>query len=220
MRKAAITVTRRGESKPPRDLARFIELVNMERLYERELDDIQARLDAATDDPENAPNSLRNLWVRICGQTAAQLDPETREFLGSPSDFQQFIGKYELLSSAAKVLHSIGKRNAKGPSGYASKLMIHDPQWPAELPFTVSIDLVVDERGRLGVTENPLLKSLVGIPIERIRSCAVCRRFFWAPRVNSECCSGRCRKSYNQRNSREARRKLLANKKPRSRKGR
>jgi hypothetical protein len=41
----------------------------------------------------------------------------------------------------------------------------------------------------------------------RIRACRICQRIFWAPRAKSECCSQRCRKVYNQRNSRARRKK-------------
>lgn len=65
--------------------------------------------------------------------------------------------------------------------------------------------LVINESGRLAL-EDALLDALIGAPAERIKTCAICDAIFWAPRVNSECCSLICRKTYNQRNSRKNRR--------------
>jgi hypothetical protein len=79
--------------------------------------------------------------------------------------------------------------------------------------------LVIDPNGRLAL-RDALLDALIGVPAERIRSCVVCDRIFWAARINSECCSVRCRKTHNQRNSRKARRILLSKKSRSSNKGR
>jgi hypothetical protein len=206
LQKSAKTVTRRGDSSPPTVLAKFIELLNAERLYEREMEDIHGKWNAAMDDSINASKSPRFLWVRLCEEYAKGLQQETRAFLGPVSNLRQFLEAYELLSSAAKVLKSITKAHAAGPPGRASELLMRDPLWPIDLPFTITVELVVDEQGLLAVTENPLLKALQGVPVERLRSCAICRRYFWALRINSECCSERCRKTYNQRNSRDNRR--------------
>lgn len=199
-------MTHRGDTKPPTDLARFIELVNAERLYERELSDIHKALDAATDEPVNASVSLRAKWIRKCEEIAPQLRPETRAYLGPASDLEHFLERYELLSAAGKVLQGITKRRAPGSHGQSHELMIHDTRFPVDVPFTVPIAMAVNADGLLTVVpENLLVASLVDVPVDRIRSCAICRQIFWAPRANSECCSERCRKTYNQRNSRENR---------------
>jgi hypothetical protein len=69
-----------------------------------------------------------------------------------------------------------------------------------------SVDLVVNQDGRIEISKHPVLDALVGVrAADRIKSCAICKRIFWAPRINSECCSLMCRKTYNQRNSRRNR---------------
>lgn len=207
MPKRRQTVTHRGDTKPPTDLARFIELVNAERLYERELPDAHKTLYAAMDDPVNASVAPRVLWIQQCAEIASELRPETRAHLGSASNLEQFLERYELLSAAGKILQGIAKRRAPGSHGQSNELMVHDTRFPVDVPFTVPIAMVVNGDGLLAVKpENPLVASLVDVPADRIRSCAICGQVFWAPRANSECCSEKCRKTYNQRNSRENRR--------------
>lgn len=206
MGKSAQAVTRRGYGRPPKNLARLIELVNAERLYERELEDVHKKLEAAMGDTKNVSTSPRDLWIRVCGETAAKLRQETRTFLGPVSHLQDFLERYELLNSAANVLQGVTKLGAVGSKGQPSELKIRDARWTVDVAFTVPVVMVVDERGQLAIKpENPLVEALVGIPVERIRACAICRRLYWAPRINSECCGEKCRKTYNQRNSRRNR---------------
>ncbi len=205
-------MTHRGQSRPSKDLERFIELVNTERLYERELADTHEALYAALDAPRNASASPRALWTTKCEEIAAKLHSETRAFLGPPSDLRQFLDRYELLESAREVLLGIAKRYGSGPRPHASEVMVHDARFPSEAPFSVMVSLVVNERGVLGASDNPLLLALIGVRVDRIRACTICGRIFWAPRVNSECCSEKCRKTYNQRCSRENRRRRQRNK--------
>ncbi len=204
-RKRAETVTHRGEAAAPAALALFIELVNAQG----ELPDVHDALHNAMDKPENSSTSPRDLWIRICGQIAAGLSRETRGFLGSAEALPRFLERYALLKSAREVLSGIAERYRGDPNAHCSspsELMIHDEQFSAEVPFSVSVNLVINEHGRLAVSENPILNALRNVRADRIRFCAICSRIFWAPRSNSECCSERCRKTYNQRCSRENRR--------------
>jgi hypothetical protein len=207
MRKSAQTVTQRGQSRPPSDLARFIDLVNEERLYERELADTQEALYAAMDDPGNASASPRSLWIRKCEAIADQLNPGTRAFLGPASDLQQFLDRYELLTSAGQVLLHIARQYGSRSRPNAEEIIIRDARFPGvEAPFSVTVNVGVNDEGVLRASDNPLLAALIGVRADRIRACAICGRIFWASRANSECCSETCRKNYNQRNSRLNRR--------------
>jgi len=62
------------------------------------------------------------------------------------------------------------------------------------------------EAARFILLLNAALAAIPANQRHHIRSCAICRQIFWAARVTSECCSLRCRKTYNQRNSRAHRR--------------
>lgn len=46
------------------------------------------------------------------------------------------------------------------------------------------------------------ISAIKAVCADRVRQCAICGNPFWALRVNSECCTEKCRKTYNQRNSR------------------
>jgi hypothetical protein len=204
MRQTAKTVTERGQSKPPQALAGFIELVNVERLFERELPDPFA---AALFDPRNTSMPPRDVYIEHCEKAAASLSPETRAFLGPASDLEVFPVKYQLLKSARAVLLGIARRNEAGSREHSSELMLRDAQFPGvDIPFAVFVNLVVNEHGEFSISTPPVLAALIGVRADRIRSCAICGRIFWAPRINSECCRPRCRKTYNQRHSRENRR--------------
>src|ERR1019366_4288249 len=150
----------------------------------------------------------RDLWIRACEDIAAQLHAITSKFLGPPSDLAQFLDRYEMLKSAGQVLLRIAARCGSGPRAtHPSPLLIHDAHFPGvDVPFSVTVNLIVNHQGELGVADNPLLGALIGVRADRIRACAICGRVFWAPRINSECCSETCRKTYNQRCSRENRR--------------
>jgi hypothetical protein len=85
-------------------------------------------------------------------------------------------------------------------------------------PVSVSATLTVDQSGRLALSEDQLFSLFVGLPADRIRSCAICTKLFWARRTNSECCGQTCRKTFNQRNSRRAARELRLGQKSSTRK--
>lgn len=225
MRKSTETVTHRGQGKPPKGIAQFIELVNAEGLYQRELPDVYKAWYAATDDPESASVSPHDLWVKACAKIAAAFCPATRAFLGPPAKLQSFLDRYEQLKSAREVLVGMARwhrlQSPAHPSKPMDHLVIHDDQLSVDVPHSVGVNLRINEKGVLvlAASGNTLLDALVGVRADRIRSCAICGRIFWARRVNSECCSERCRKTYNQRNTRQARRAREARRKT-SKKGR
>jgi hypothetical protein len=216
MQKLAKPVTQRGQSKPPKGLARFIELANMK--LDRPLDDASLVFDSAVRDPSKTVK-LPDVWEGICAETASTLPPEARAFLGPVADVHGFVANYRTLGYARKLLPAIARQkwpvveNSKAVSYQEfKKIQRARSGLPMGVLCQASVDLVVDGRGQLGLSQNPVLEALVGVRADRIRSCNICNCVFWAPRVNSECCSEHCRKTYNQRNSRAARRKLLAKK--------
>ncbi len=224
MRKAAKAVTRRGQSRPPKDLARFIELANMK--LDRPLDDASRVFDSAVRDPSKTVK-LRDFWLGVCEETASKLPTEARAFLGPAADIHGFVENYKAMENARKLLPAIARQkwpvaeNTSKALSYEEFKKIQRAQsgFPMRVLCPASVALVVDRHGQLGLAKNPVLEALVGVRADRIRSCKICKHVFWAPRVNSECCSKRCRKTYNQRISREARRKLVARRRN-SKKGR
>lgn len=207
-RASAKTVTKRGHSQPPPALADFIRLVNSEQLYQRELPDEGALFDAACKvHPPVSGQDYLDLLVTTRAETVARLSPEARAFLGPPEDPVRpfrFSERWELLKSAGEVLSALAQRSSVGGARkrISSNLLIFDRKFKVGVPFRMTIGIVINELGQGELQKNDLLDALLGAHLDHVRSCAVCRRIFWAPRRNSECCSQRCRKVFNQRNSR------------------
>ena len=107
MQKLAKPVTQRGQSKPPKGLARFIELANMK--LDRPLDDASLVFDSAVRDSSKTVK-LRDFWVGICEETASTLPPEARAFLGPVADVHGFVANYRTLGYARKLLPAIARQ--------------------------------------------------------------------------------------------------------------
>src|SRR5260370_38460285 len=99
MRKAVKAVTRRGQPRPPKDLARFIELANMK--LDRPLDDASRVFDSAVRDPSKTVK-LRDFWLGVCEETASKLPTEARAFLGPAADIHGFVENYKAMENARK----------------------------------------------------------------------------------------------------------------------
>jgi hypothetical protein len=186
---------------------------------DRPLPDVSVVFDSVVRDPSKTIK-LPDFWVKVCEQTASELPPEARAFLGPTLDIRKFVANYRTLGYVRELLPAIaGQRwevaeNTSKASSYKEFKRIQRVRrgLPMRVLCKASVDLVVDGDGRLGLSKNTALDVLVGVRADRLRSCEICKRVFWAPRVNSECCSERCRKTYNQRMSRKARRDLVAKK--------
>ena len=184
------TVTQRGQSKTSSDLAILIDAANR---------------DQQLPDPKELFSGTKHLF-RI-SKFLKSLSAKTRAFLGEPNNVELFRDRYDALRSAQQILPSLAE------------------EWPDDEPsgpgFTslpsVGVNLYIDN-GMIAAS-GTFLNALQGVRADRIRRCNVCRNIFWAPRVNSECCTEKCRKTYNKRNSRAAQ-KELASEKRNARKGR
>lgn len=177
------TVTRRGQSKPPSGLKVLIDMANMpERLPET---------------GELYANTGINLRL---SKFLKSLNKEQREYLGSPTDREEFRDRYDAFRSAQEVLPMLAKSkiSQRGDFDLDAGVMRLPP---------ISVNLYATQGGLLA-SSGTFINSLEGVPSNRIRSCAVCKLVFWAPRENSECCSEKCRKTFNKRNSRSARKRL------------
>lgn len=62
--------------------------------------------------------------------------------------------------------------------------------------------IYVDDNGILRKKDDIILQTLIGLNITRIRQCAICRNFFWANRIDRQCCAKKCADVHNKRNSR------------------
>jgi len=206
MPKTTKTVTERGQSEPPKKLADLIELVNAEWPFERELPNMHAGFEPAMEAySRDTSVSARDLWAKTCDEAADALSPDARAFLGPPARLEAFLDKFTLLKSAREVLLGIARRSRAGSVARSSGVTIRVAEFSVDVPFSAFVNLVVNDQGKLAVSTTPVLDALVGVRADRIRLCVICGRIFWAARVNSECCSERCRKTHNKRTSRKNR---------------
>jgi hypothetical protein len=197
MRQRAKTVTHRGQSAPPENLARFIEWANFFRREAAmpEQDRVSPLFILATMRDRRTQDELMERMGTIPGFSQEVLPHVLERWKKSPT-FETRVWASQLaeLERASQTLEDIAARNRRGTDEKPSFIQC-------------KARLVVDASGRLALRDT-LLDALIGVPAERIKICAICDAIFWAPRVNSECCNTRCRKIYNQRNSRAARRDL------------
>jgi hypothetical protein len=194
MRERAKTVTR-GQSAPPESLAQFIKWANY---FRREAampgeDQLSPLYILATMTERRIEEELIKRMGPLPG-FSEEVRPDTLERWKKHPNFEAKVwaARQIELERASQTLADIAARNRAGTDQKSSIIQC-------------KARLVVDESGRL-VLSDALLDALIGVPAERIKTCAICEAIFWAPRVNSECCSLKCRKTYNQRNSRKNRR--------------
>jgi hypothetical protein len=67
------------------------------------------------------------------------------------------------------------------------------------------IVLDFDEDDQLQFAVDEFSKALEGVDVYRIRKCEICKKVFWAGRLDKKCCSKKCNNVFNVRRSRERR---------------
>ncbi|HKQ08333.1 MAG TPA: hypothetical protein VJ464_24645 [Blastocatellia bacterium] len=70
------------------------------------------------------------------------------------------------------------------------------------LPIDGGATCYIDREGLIQVELDLFSQALQGVEISRIKECLICRRLFWAGRIDKKCCSDRCTNIYNTRQSR------------------
>jgi hypothetical protein len=61
----------------------------------------------------------------------------------------------------------------------------------------------VDDKGKLQKEDSFFLESLIDVEVTRIKRCRNCPNFFWANRIDRQCCTEKCADTYNKQASRE-----------------
>ena len=190
-------MTGRGWSTPPDALKLLIASVN----DARELPDLAELI---PDSSDLANCDWRDPWnplARACRRVSEKLSAAARKIVGSPKEFDEFRRNYTFLVSGRSVVTELA-RQYRSRTASRGLLTAHEERFSANLEILI----VENENGKLELLTDRLSRALIGLPVDRIRMCAVCDRLFWARRVNSECCGESCRKTYNQRNSRTSQR--------------
>jgi hypothetical protein len=107
-------------------------------------------------------------------------------------------GRYEQIKLIKKFLAKLAFINRNFESAN-KKLHIFDL---LELDRTLS-NIYVDNNGILQREDDIILQTLLGSNITRIRQCALCRKYFWANRIDRKCCEKKCADVHNQQNHRK-----------------
>lgn len=183
MNESTGTVTVYKKSRASEALQELIDLVNTFPLDFQPPPLYEKAFVAAKASPSKA---IQDVWEEVWSEVGALFSPAARSFLGRPvKDMPGFVTRYYLLESARTALRDLAEQ---------------------QRVTRIGVTLTVDKRGVLEIPRESLLFVLLDVPVVRIKACRICRRIFWAPRINSECCSTKCRKVHNQRQSRENRR--------------
>jgi hypothetical protein len=155
-------------------------------------------------DPTNSLESRLQRTKLIRSLTKTQ-----RNYLGPEVNTAEFRDRYDALKLAQGVLPLIAEHSDVNRDDFAPGDGVMG------LP-PISVNIYSD----CGVfaASGHFTNAFGGIPLNRIRSCPICKQVFMAQRANSSCCGTRCRKAYNQRLFR-MRRKNAAMKKSNLRKG-
>jgi hypothetical protein len=123
-------------------------------------------------------------YVATCIKDLAVTFPRFREFMGDV-DFERHppIEAYRRcrhLASVRDVLRALARCDK-------TKLASEGLAVGAYLEGVISVSTT--EKGLLQVDRAPLLRAIEGVEVSRIRECPICRKIFWAGRIDQPCCS-------------------------------
>ena len=113
----------------------------------------------------------------------------------------KFVVDIELL-----INHHIGIKNLFEHLAFAGRDFSGARRLDVNPLFLLLPAYYLDDNGKLERRDTDFSKVLVGTDLTRIKKCYICKDFFWANRKDSQCCSIKCARVYNQRKSRENKR--------------
>ena len=136
----------------------------------------------------SSPKAVRDLWV----QFSAQLPAPVRKFLGPIRANKIYLAKtqYTVLGQIRDVLRFAAQNRTKSPADAFIGLPM--------LTFSR-----IHKTGRIQFEKHPAFRVLEGVKADRIRECLVCKKIFWASRIDKKCCAPLCRGVWNTRRWRE-----------------
>jgi hypothetical protein len=140
-----------------------------------------------------------------------RLSKEIHDFVGSPLNRANFIERYSALVNAQMALPRIAvrKRSDTAVQEDSSTAVREDYDTTGFTTLTPVWVNIYSDRGIVAAT-GMFISEIQGLQRGRLRKCETCKQIFWAQQVNSWCCKLRCRKSYNQREFRRAKKELAA----------
>jgi hypothetical protein len=97
------------------------------------------------------------------------------------TDISNQVFRYEDFRLSSLKLSRLVMLREKHNAAYAARAISED--------FNSKVLLQVDENGIIQVTSDSFGEAINGVNFDRIRSCKICERVFWATNVNSKACS-------------------------------
>lgn len=65
--------------------------------------------------------------------------------------------------------------------------------------FTVTTTIRISNDGLIEFERDDFMRAIEGVEVERLRRCAICSKFFWAGRLDQQCCSKNCANTLRNR---------------------
>jgi hypothetical protein len=179
----------------PENLQRLIELANSIPV-DREFPDTSEVLSKAPAGLNIA--ELRALCLREFEVFPEDQFPAFRNFIGpvKPERLSILSETCDFLRGARETLKAIARLDKADVTGKDIPL--------PEKVVAFSLGWKTDERGIITMKQGDVSKAIVGVEAARIRLCPVCKRIFWAGRIDQPCCTRGCANVLRVRRYREA----------------
>jgi hypothetical protein len=174
---------------PLKELINLVNSVPLERklLTERDIDRMLK---------EQVADPVRENWEAAYHRVIQNLPDQVREFIGPVDEkpLEEIAERYSSYITARKVLVAIARNNAK-PRQFSMP--------PEAKGIEITVSLTTDAKGRILFSTKELLAALTKVEMSRIRQCPICKRIFWAGRIDQKCCNSQCAHAQRSRRWRE-----------------
>lgn len=199
----------------------------------QEIEEHEHQLGSETDGPEYTAHLLEYTQKRIdfaddqIAQSNAIVDAIGRGIAavnlcldGLPESFQDYVwqageqqlereyGLYEAMYRYTFARSS--RERLRIIAGFSSQEAAQ-PRLHFHPALTGQAQIIVDEDGTLSVANDKFASAVDGVEARRIRLCEICKRIFWAGRINQPCCSTACAHSLRNRRYRARYKDYLVN---------
>lgn len=210
---------------PPK-LAKAIEAIN---LLTAEVDKSYEGVDpwevGLTDDwaefYNSLPETVRNFVIEVSDEVDFSQPPNEDDYLSLYEGFQNLLFFRHLLTSL-RATHENAVAASNGDFRIYKQMMITEfyrlinpnANKFARKYFVKSIEedsvrrfdnLLIDfsPESIFGYEPRPIVRILKGVEFRRVRQCRLCKKLFWAKRLDALGCSARCSNALRQRKLRE-----------------
>ncbi len=173
----------------PKKLAQLIETVNLLK-PDQDLPDLTNQLaDVRLKDeewPKRANDALMDILKDMPNDFRDYIWNTSAEVIDPIDAIEDAVERYVEFDNARKRLRAIAGRAKKDPQLQRPIIFLKQSNRLERIKF--------DEHGCVHVSKDSFTKAMEEKCVEgrRIRDCEVCKRIFWAGRLDKRCCSDRC----------------------------